>query len=185
MPAYVTDTWCGSGESCGSAAHATQHMRSIAVVFVEHHDDTARHSVLGGMPNAHANSVVRVRDVMTHQVISIDAEASIESALWSFREHDISGAPVRDATGRVVGVLSKSDVVDPMRNSEARKVKHVMNPVAWSVKPSDPAIDAVKLMVDKGIHRILVAENPGRLEGIVTTMNIMRALAQGKQIGDF
>lgn len=135
-----------------------------------------------GTTRAPCGGMLRVRDVMTHHVISISADATIDTALWSFREHDVSGAPVRDETGRVVGVLSKSDIVDPMRNTEARKVSQAMNPVAWSVEPDAPAIDAVKLMVDKGIHRVLVVDANGQLAGIVTTMNILRALARGGAI---
>jgi len=54
-----------------------------------------------------------------------------------------------------------------------------MTPVAWSVHPDAPAMDGVRLMVQKGIHRLVVVRRPGQVEGIVTSMDVMRALARG------
>lgn len=125
--------------------------------------------------------MLRVRDVMTRQVFSLSTDQTIDRAIWSFSQNEISGAPVRDPDGNLVGVLSKSDLVDPMRAevNATSTVADAMTPAVWAVHPDDPVMVAVDLMVAKGIHRVLVVRGP-HLEGIVTSMSVMRALSDGR-----
>ena len=133
-----------------------------------------------------------VRDVMTPRVVSVSETGSVECAMWRFAEHRVGGAPVLDRHGELVGVLSKSDLVDPMRESMRRArtedgheptVGEAMTRGVWAVHPDDPAIEAVRLLVDKGIHRVLVVRGPGQLVGIVTPHDILRAIARGWTLG--
>lgn len=127
--------------------------------------------------------MLRVRDIMTRDVVSLSEETSVEAAAWRLEYEAISGAPVRDRKGNVVGVLSRSDLVDPLRDGQPGKpVGDAMTAGVWAVAPDEPAIEAVRLMVETGCHRVIVIRGPGKLQGIVTTMDVMRALARG---GDF
>jgi predicted transcriptional regulator len=129
--------------------------------------------------------MLRVRDIMTREVVSLAGDAPLEVAAWRLASEAVSGAPVRDARGNLIGVLSKSDLVDLMREpGNARRVKDAMTPAVWAVHPDAPAIEAVELMVEKSIHRVLVVRGPSKLEGIVTSMDVMRALAEGGQFHD-
>lgn len=124
--------------------------------------------------------MLRVRDIMTREVVSLAGDTPLETAAWRLASEAVSGAPVRDARGNLIGVLSKSDLVDLMRGAgQATRVEDAMTPGVWAVHPDAPALDAVQLMVDKSIHRVLVVRGPGKLEGIVTAMDVMRAIAGG------
>lgn len=134
--------------------------------------------------------MLRVRDIMTRDVVSLAGDAPLEVAAWRLASEAVSGAPVRDAQGNLIGVLSKSDLVDlmrgPMRGAmrgagEATRVEDAMTPGVWAVHPDAPALEAVELMVEKCIHRVLVVRGPGKLEGIVTAMDVMRAIAGGNR----
>lgn len=57
--------------------------------------------------------MLRVRDIMTPNVFTLDTDASVLEAAWALTRRSISGAPVRDAAGALVGILSKSDLVNP------------------------------------------------------------------------
>ncbi len=61
---------------------------------------------------------VRARDLMRADVTSLSPDDTIESALATFEELRISGAPVLDATGRLLGVLSLSDIARPEHTAE-------------------------------------------------------------------
>src|SRR5690242_8070186 len=100
---------------------------------------------------------VRVREIMTSNVHTLAASTSIEDAARVLMTGHISGAPVLDR-GRIVGVLSKSDLVDPLnrRSHEHRTVADVMTNVIFAVRPNDPVMLAVRLMVEEGIHRAVV-----------------------------
>ena len=127
--------------------------------------------------------MLRVRDIMTRDVVSVAEDSTLDSAAWKFASESVTGAPVRDARGNVIGVLSRSDLVDPLRHGDKDiPVREAMTPGVWAVHPDDPAIEAVKLMVEAGVHRVIVIQGPGKLQGLVSSMDVMRVLAGG---GDF
>lgn len=130
--------------------------------------------------------MLRVRDIMTRQVLCLRADATVDSAAWSLATGQVSGAPVRDRHGALVGVISRSDLADVLRRSaipESVRVEEAMTPAVWSVHPDDPALAAVRLMVDKGIHRVLAVRGPGHVDGIVTATDVLRALLRGADFG--
>jgi CBS domain-containing protein len=59
-----------------------------------------------------------------------------------------------------------------------------MTPAVWAVCPDDPAMRAVDLMLEKGIHRVVVVSRPGTIAGIVTATDVLRALSRGGSFRD-
>lgn len=114
---------------------------------------------------------------------------------------DFSGAPVVDAQGNVVGIVSEKDlfrVLYPYYKSyyenpelyvdfeeREHKIEEVadhpvegfMSTAVWSVEPEMPVMRAGALMLSKGVHRMPVLEH-GKLVGIVTRSHIYRSLLQ-------
>jgi CBS domain-containing protein len=128
---------------------------------------------------------MRVRDLMTRDVVSLRIDSSIDAAAWSLSTARVSGAPVRDASGRVVGVITRSDLIDPLRSGrDASTVGDAMTPSVWAVDPDDDAIDAMRLMLDKGIHRVVVLAGPGKLVGIFSAMDVLRAIVRRERFAE-
>lgn len=128
------------------------------------------------------DSTLLIRDVMTRQLYTVDAEASAEEAAWALTRRHIGGAPARDADGNLVGMLSKSDLADPEPAQWLRKeatVADVMNPDVVTLYANDPAMAAVSEMVRREIHRIVVLDEDSKPVGIITPMDIVRALHFG------
>lgn len=123
--------------------------------------------------------MLKIRDIMSHKVFTLRAEATAEDAAWGLVAHNVGGAPVRDRHGKLVGVLSKSDLVDPDRAEPEASVADVMTPILMALHADDPALDAVRFMVMEGVHRVIVLDEAGQLTGIVTPMDVLRALVQG------
>lgn len=124
--------------------------------------------------------IVRVGDVMSRRVITVEASATPTEAAEVLTKHKIDGAPVVQSD-RVLGVVSKSDLIDP-RHRDASSVDAVMTRLVYAVRESDPAYLAVQLMVDEAIHRAVVVDDLGRLCGIVAPLDILRAIREGKTI---
>ena len=127
--------------------------------------------------------MLQIKDIMTKRVYVVDADASAEEAAWGLTRRHIGGAPARDADGNLVGVLSKSDLVNPEPSQWIRgeaTVGDVMNPEVVSLYADDPAMAAVNEMAKRDIHRILVLDEESQLAGIVTSMDVVRALAAGR-----
>jgi CBS domain-containing protein len=131
------------------------------------------------------HKTLRVRDIMTTDVFTLVASTSIEDAARSLTYHQVSGAPVLDH-GRIVGVVSKSDLVDPRHRAGVEKptVRDAMTKVVRAVRPGDPVMTAVRLMASEGLHRAVVVNEQGKLVGIVSPMDVMRALARGDRVQD-
>lgn len=123
---------------------------------------------------------------MSAPVASVDSEAPLTEAQWLLRERRISSLAVVDGAGRPVGLVSRSDL---LRVGSVRPQEEVAQllilpevPVSWAmttalvtVAPSQPLREAARLMVERGVHRVLVVEE-GRLVGILSTNDVGRAV---------
>lgn len=122
----------------------------------------------------------RVRDIMTHAVQTLDPNSSIATASDLMTRLQVSGMPVAK-DNRVVGVLSKSDILR-VTNADKTAVHAAMTRSIYAVRTDDPAIVAVKLLVDERLHRLIVVGPHGQLDGIVTPLDVCRALLDHKPI---
>ena len=126
--------------------------------------------------------MLQIKDIMTKRVYVVDADASAEEAAWALTRRHIGGAPARDQQGNLVGVLSSSDLINPEPAQWIRgeaTVGDLMNPDVISLYEEDPAMAAVTEMAKRDIHRIVVLDEESKLAGIVTPMDVVRALAIG------
>jgi predicted transcriptional regulator len=127
--------------------------------------------------------MLTIGDIMTTGVFTVEADASAEEAAWGFTRRHIGGAPVRDRDGRLVGVLTKGDLVNPEPKQWIKgeaTVGDLMNPDVLAVYREDPALAAAVGMVERGIHRVVVLDDEQRAVGIVTSMDIVKAVAAGR-----
>ena len=128
--------------------------------------------------------MLTIKDIMTTNVYTVDIDASAEEAAWGLTRRHIGGAPARDAVGNVVGVISKSDLVNPEPAQWIKgepTVGDLMNPDVISLYADDPAMAAVNEMAKRDIHRILVLDKESQPAGIVTPMDVVRALSRGQR----
>lgn len=113
---------------------------------------------------------------MSANALSFTPNTLIEDAAAMLATYHMGGAPVVDGE-RVVGVLSKTDLLNPDRIG--RLVGDMMTPLVISLRPDEPAMAAVRLMLAENIHRIMVMEEMGKLAGIVTTTDVLKAIHRG------
>ena len=143
---------------------------------------------------------MKAEDVMTRDVISIDPDATVLQAARLMLQHHISGLPVIDKDGKLVGVLSEGDflrrretkterrrsrwlefLMGPGRiaseycHSHGSKVSEVMTTDVQTVDELASLEDIVELMERRRIKRVPVVCG-GQLVGIVTRSNLMHAM---------
>jgi CBS domain-containing protein len=139
-------------------------------------------------------------DIMTQPVITVTPETKIAEAARLMLQHRISGLPVMDGKGAVIGIVTEGDLLrrselgterhrprwvellmGPGRlasdyvDAHARTVGEVMSQDVASVKPHDTLPEVVRLMEKHHVKRVPVIENE-RLVGIVSRANLVRAL---------
>lgn len=119
-----------------------------------------------------------VRDAMERNVVYLWRDQTMAEAAAVLAERDISGAPVCDRDGRVLGMLTKSDVVECAAKADlACSVENAMTPEVISIGVDEPLERAISLMAFEGVHRLVALDGQSRLAGILSTMDVLRELA--------
>jgi CBS domain-containing protein len=144
---------------------------------------------------------MKVSDVMTPNVLSVPPDASVVTTAQLMLQKRISGVPVIDDGGTLVGIVSEGDflrraetgtgrrrprwlefLVGPGRLADeyvrlsGRKVRDVMTHEVHTVPPDAPLEQVVRLMERRNIKRVPVVDN-GKVVGIVTRANLLHAVA--------
>jgi CBS domain-containing protein len=145
---------------------------------------------------------MKAKDVMTQPVVSVAATASVLDAVRIMLQKKISGLPVVDTSGHLIGIVTEGDFlrrietgtlrrrprwieffVGPGRlaqeyvHASGRKVDEIMTPDVQTVAEDTSLDEIVQLMERHGIKRVPVLRER-ELVGIVTRQNLMRALVR-------
>jgi CBS domain-containing membrane protein len=116
-------------------------------------------------------------------VANVDMPLADAAAIMDF--YRISGLPVVDWNGCLVGVLSETDLLHA-RSTEALwtswpglAVRHLMTHPAVAVRPDVSVGDAALLMEERGIHRLVVTDPSGEVPiGVLSVSDLVRSMAQ-------
>jgi len=141
---------------------------------------------------------MKLRELMTTDVITIGPEASLKGAARRMIEAGVSGLPVTDESGSLVGVITEADFVKNEAGRRAakrarllswltrdteipdteRNVGDVMTPDVITQGPDVDHAEAARVMKKAGIKRIPVVGEGGELIGLVSRSDILRAFAR-------
>jgi CBS domain-containing protein len=136
-------------------------------------------------------------DLMTTPVTTIPESMTLREAAQLLSRSNISGAPVLDREGRCLGVLSSHDFVTwagkggkeisflapwgemiNVEDAPDNAMRHYMTAQPVTVTPTTPIGELAQMMIDVHIHRILVVVDHDQPCGIVTTTDIVAAVAR-------
>ena len=117
------------------------------------------------------------RDIMTQNIITVSATTPVKNLAKILLQNRISGAPVVDKKGKILGVISEADIVA----KKGKQVKSIMSPKVFTVDEETPVEEIASLMIHHNIKRLPVMR-AGKLAGIVSRADIVRAVAMGKHI---
>jgi CBS domain-containing protein len=146
---------------------------------------------------------MQVEHFMTRRVVTVAPDTPILTAARLMLDNHVSGLPVMDPSGRVVGVITETDLLredgksaqgspwlqmvagtdgltgDPARLG-ARKVEEIMSRDPITVEPAAPIAHACHLLTQHRIKRLPVTDQD-KLVGIIGRADVVRALAQSVQ----
>jgi CBS domain-containing protein len=143
---------------------------------------------------------MRVNDVMTVDVATTGPETLLKDAASEFVLRRISGMPVVDDDGRVLGIISETDILpketgerkgggwaqwliapsDPWvaARLDAVQVCDAMSTPAVTIAPDRPLAEAATLMLDRDVNRLPVVDADGMLVGLISRGDLVRAFAR-------
>jgi CBS domain-containing protein len=144
---------------------------------------------------------MKAHDVMTWGTITVEPEASVTRAVRLMLQNKISGLPVVDSDGQLIGMVTEGDflrrgelgterrrprwlefLLGPGRlaaeyvQSSGQKVSEIMTPEPKTITPETPLDEVVRLMERHRIKRLPVVQD-GKVVGIVSRANLLHALA--------
>jgi CBS domain-containing protein len=118
-----------------------------------------------------------IKDVMTSNPCSIDAEKSVAYAAKMMREEDVGLAPIVEGD-KLIGMLTDRDiairVVAEGRNPEQVKVADVASKQVVTVDPQQDLDVALRIMAKHQVRRLPVVQEDGKLVGVVAQADIAR-----------
>jgi CBS domain-containing protein len=149
--------------------------------------------------------MLQARDIMTTEVLTVSPETSISELSKILENRRIGGLPVVDKDGRLLGVITQSDLVERARDLElppainildfhfylqipshllqrvekmlGTTVGDCMTPNPITVAPDTPVSRIAALMAKQKMHTIPVLEG-GKIVGVIGKMDLVRAMAQ-------
>ncbi len=115
---------------------------------------------------------MKAREIMTRDVISILDEATIEDAARLLARNRISGLPVVNAGGMLVGLITEHDLIA----KTGRSVADIMSRSVITVSPDTEVEQIQHLLTNQRIRRVPVVED-GHVVGIVSRSDLVRQIA--------
>lgn len=141
------------------------------------------------------------KDIMRKNVVTVTPNMTLREVAKIFSDRRISGAPVVEPGGGLVGVVSHADLIQQERDSSVRapfyhqmeteetarsqgfhledpdytRVKQIMTPWVVSFEQDTPVPELARQMLAKHIHRVIITRE-GKLCGIVTSIDMLKAL---------
>ena len=147
-----------------------------------------------------------IKDIMTKNVITVGPEMEIHKLAELFMDKNISGAPVVDENGKLLGVVKEEGVIfqdkkvhlptfinlsfgfltlgtdrynEEIKKITASKVSSIMEKGVVTINPNTEIEDVATLMIEKGIYYFPVVDGD-KLAGVITKKDIVRAIAKEK-----
>jgi CBS domain-containing protein len=142
---------------------------------------------------------MQVKSVMTKRVISVEPRTPLKEVAQLLVSKRVSGLPVVDEDGSVLGVVSEGDILvkergrpgratlldhlfdsngDEATKHDARDAADAMTSPPITIRPDRPIAEAAALMLDRSVNRLPVVDHHGKLLGIVTRADLVRAFVR-------
>jgi CBS domain-containing protein len=146
---------------------------------------------------------LRVREVMTREVVAVRERTSFRDLVRLLTKHHVSALPVVDGSGRVVGIVSESDLflrqIEPLRDGagwllEGRRRRlerskatgdtaaEIMTAPAITVQRDEEVAEAARRMHDRNVKRLAVVNDVGVLVGIVTRGDLLKVYLRSDEV---
>jgi CBS domain-containing protein len=151
-------------------------------------------------------TMLKAQDVMTADPVSVTPSATIRELARIFEENEISGAPVVNQSGSLIGVVSKTDlirrctegtvhlppaylfeVLAEQGDGDEESSEVIAEPLVCvedfmtedpvTVKPDAPVDQVARLMFEKRIHRVIVVDHAKFPVGIITSLDLLGAFS--------
>ena len=131
---------------------------------------------------------MRVRELMQENVITVNLDTPLNDAVVTLTDAHISALPVVDGAGRMVGVVSSTDILTSEAEAndaierealfQDMMVRDIMTRRPLTVSPDAEVREAAQQMLYADVHRLFVTTGD-QVVGVISTTDIVRGVATG------
>lgn len=121
-----------------------------------------------------------VSDLMARNLITFSPDQTLQDVMRSFIKHKISGGPVVDRSGKIIGIISEADCMKQISDSRYfnmpfinRKVELLMSKTVITIQDDQTIFDAASLFYNTKLHRFPVLDKRGRLVGQISLRDVL------------
>lgn len=117
------------------------------------------------------------RDIMTEPVITVKEDMVLTDVIKRLLRGHISGLPVVDADGKLVGIITEHDMVNFLLSGNAAdtRVREVMTRQVETYSPDTLVVEIINCFAARRIRRVPVVEN-GKVVGIISRRDVIREM---------
>jgi CBS domain-containing protein len=119
------------------------------------------------------------------EVFSIPEEESVLKAALYLREKQIRSAGVVDASGKLVGVISQSDISDKVAAENKcpawMKVSDIMSTTLLTVTPGMTFDESLRLMEQHGVYHLLILDDKNGYRGMLSVSDLLKVMASDEK----
>jgi predicted transcriptional regulator len=126
-----------------------------------------------------------VKDYMARDLITFSPETEIGSVIETLLKHKISGAPVLNSNGEIVGVIDDKDCINTLIDSayynqpvSRGKVSSYMTNVFKRINVNADIADVANMFIRSNFKRLLVVDDHGKLQGSISRRDVLRAIKE-------
>jgi len=142
---------------------------------------------------------VTARDIMNEKVVTVNPEDTLEDVVKAMSAGEVSGAPVVDPGGKVVGIISEKDIIRRMLGGKSGSImtlmtgclraggcmcmrvrdlpaREIMTSPAVTVRDDASLAEMADLLAGRKVNRLPVTDSEGRLLGILARNDIVNAM---------
>lgn len=142
--------------------------------------------------------MTKVQDLMTREVFTVKPETPFKDVIETLLRHDVSGVPVVDEEGRLLGIVTEADLVSKegftslrrrplqalvdlvtgdvrwVQKAKALTAESLMTPSPFAIHPADDVSFAARRMLEHRVKRLPVVDHQGRLVGMLSRHDVLR-----------
>ena len=124
----------------------------------------------------------QAKEIMTTNVVTVNVDDTIDEAVALLLEHQISGVPVLDEAGAVVGIVTEFDLLELICDcrTERDRVGHYMSSDVCTVAEDEDWVGVADVFRSHHVRRLPVTRD-GRLVGIISRHDLMRAIRNARE----
>ncbi|HHJ38107.1 MAG: hypothetical protein AXA67_02480 [Methylothermaceae bacteria B42] len=125
---------------------------------------------------------LQAKDIMEPRVVSVPPDMTLDQFEEFLTIQGVDGVPVQDGKGEVIGIASKTDVIRALRFQKREPfeqltgqnitVADIMTNDVIFVPPDLSAREVAEVMIEEGIHRVLVGDKH-HVRGIITAFDLL------------